>query len=222
MSSCFWCGKKLGVFDTVFYIEKQPTCSSCNAHFRSEIDNIFENCHSKSDIAETRKLIISNELNNIPNDKKEVLTNHIDKIANIYYKRIESSDQKYSKTENSKFDSFLQEQIDSHLLTTTSEFDGYKIIKYNGLVNGDYVVGTGFISDLFSDLSDLTGFKSQTFTNKMKDIKQIAIYEMIKNSISIGGNAIIGIQYNYITFSGKNMIGISVNGTSVTINKISE
>ena len=53
----------------------------------------------------------------------------------------------------------------------------------------------------------------------MKEIKQAAVNEMIEDSIKIGGNAIIGISYDHVTFSGKNMIGISVNGTSVVIQK---
>lgn len=40
---------------------------------------------------------------------------------------------------------------------------------------------------------------------------------MNEDSIRICGNAIIGISYNHITFSAKNMIGVSVNGTSVVI-----
>ena len=44
---------------------------------------------------------------------------------------------------------------------------------------------------------------------------------MIKNSTDLGGNAIIGISYGFMTFSG-NMIGVSVTGTSVRIDKCSD
>ena len=43
---------------------------------------------------------------------------------------------------------------------------------------------------------------------------------MIAESVKNGGNAVIGISYEYVVFSG-NMIGISVNGTSVKIEKMS-
>lgn len=41
---------------------------------------------------------------------------------------------------------------------------------------------------------------------------------MLKNSIIKGGNAIIGVTFNCITFS-NNMIAVSANGTSVVIRK---
>lgn len=41
---------------------------------------------------------------------------------------------------------------------------------------------------------------------------------MTYNSVSRGGNAIIGISFEYITFP-NNMIGVGVNGTSVVIKK---
>jgi len=58
--------------------------------------------------------------------------------------------------------------------------------------------------------------ESKAYSQNLKDAKQAALYDMIMDSISKGGNAIIGISYSYITFSG-NMIGISVNGTSVKV-----
>lgn len=42
---------------------------------------------------------------------------------------------------------------------------------------------------------------------------------MVKTSTDLGGNAIIGISYGFMTFI-KNMIGVSVSGTSVKIEKI--
>ena len=42
---------------------------------------------------------------------------------------------------------------------------------------------------------------------------------MIKASADLGGNAIVGISYGYMTFSG-NMIGVSVTGTSVKVEKL--
>lgn len=41
---------------------------------------------------------------------------------------------------------------------------------------------------------------------------------MISNAIKQGGNALIGISFDYITFS-SNMIGVVANGTVVEIVK---
>ena len=44
---------------------------------------------------------------------------------------------------------------------------------------------------------------------------------MILKSHELGGNAIIGVDFDYITF-GNNMIGVVANGTSVVIEEIAD
>jgi uncharacterized protein YbjQ (UPF0145 family) len=44
---------------------------------------------------------------------------------------------------------------------------------------------------------------------------------MVKNSTDLDGNAIIGISYELMAFS-INMMGVSVTGTSVKIDKLSD
>ena len=115
---------------------------------------------------------------------------------------------------------FHKPEIKNHKMTTGYSFQGYNITDYIGLVSGEIVVGTGFLSDLKAGISDLLGTQSMTYSNKLKEAKKVALYDMITDSIKNGGNAIIGISYSYITFSG-NMIGIAVNGTAVKIEKTS-
>lgn len=55
----------------------------------------------------------------------------------------------------------------------------------------------------------------------MKNAKEIATLKMIDSAVSNGGNAIIGVDFDYITFS-NNMIAVSANGTSVVIEKAKE
>ena len=69
-----------------------------------------------------------------------------------------------------------------------------------------------------SNISDLFGVESEAYSNKIKQAKKSALDSMIKESVSKGGNAIIGISYEMIALS-RDMIGVSVNGTSVVVNK---
>ena len=62
------------------------------------------------------------------------------------------------------------------------------------------------------------GVESKAYSDKLKDAKKTALHDMIVESVKNEGNAVIGISYEYVVFSG-NMIGISVNGTSVKIEK---
>lgn len=219
MSNCFLCGKKIGFFDPDFFVDKQPLCSECNKVIRTNIDDVIEECKSKEEIESKRIQIIKDFERKYSNDKLTLIINHINNICNLYYKDKPNENANLKCPNNV---SVFQKEVDSHMLTTGYDFHGYEIEEYKGLVSGECVIGTGIMADLFSDFSDLTGSKSKTFSDKMKEIKHDAMNEMIKDSVKIGGNAIIGISYDHITFSGKNMIGISVNGTSVKIKKIEE
>ncbi len=106
-----------------------------------------------------------------------------------------------------------------HMLTTGYNFDNYKIIKYMGIVSGESVIGTGFLSDISAGISDLLGVKSKKYSMKIQQAKNSAVHDMILESVKRGANAIIGISYGYITFA-RDMIGVSVTGTSVVVESL--
>lgn len=221
MANCFLCGNKIGMFDVGAYINNLPICSSCDTLIRQNVNDVFAMCYTDEELDQSQKLIVENFQTQFSDDKLEVLKKHIIYIKNIYSNNLKKNNNPDTGSDPvSNLNAIHQKKIDSHMLTTGYDFQGYKIEKYIGLVSGECVIGTGIIADLFSDFSDISGTKSKTFSNKMKEIKNSAIKEMVEDSIRIGGNAIIGITCDHITFSGKNMIGISVNGTSVKITSI--
>ncbi len=113
------------------------------------------------------------------------------------------------------------ERFKNHMLTTGFSFEGYSITEYLGIVTGEIVVGTGYFSDIGASISDFFGAESPEYSEKLRVAKQAVLNIMIKNSTDLGGNAIIGISYELMTFSG-NMMGVSVTGTSVKVNKYSD
>ena len=80
-------------------------------------------------------------------------------------------------------------------------------------------MGTGFLSELGAGISDLFGSQSEMFSMKLETARESALKNLVKKSVQSGGNAIIGIDFDYITFS-NNMIGVVANGTSVEIEPI--
>lgn len=106
-----------------------------------------------------------------------------------------------------------------HMLTSGYNFESYRITSYNGIVSGEVVLGTGFLSEFSASINDFFGSTSEEFSVKMKLTKDIATSKMIDASIVKGGNAIIGVDFDYTTF-GNNMIAVSANGTSVVIEKL--
>ena len=82
-------------------------------------------------------------------------------------------------------------------------------------------MGTGYLSDVGASISDFFGTEASEYSEKLRAAKQAVLKIMVKNSTDLGGNAIIGISYELMTFSG-NMMGVSVTGTSVRVNKYSD
>jgi len=128
--------------------------------------------------------------------------------------------EKTVKNEASKAENFKKVvdmgQVGSHLMTTGFSFDGYKITRYNGIVSGEVVLGTGFLSEISAGISDFFGTASEKFAQKLKLAKESASEKMVLESLSKGGNATIGVAFDYIIL-GKNMIGVVATGTCVVI-----
>lgn len=112
-------------------------------------------------------------------------------------------------------------QINNYLLTTGFNFEGYMITEYKGIVTGEVVLGTGFLSAFTSDFADMFGVESQRYANKLQEARDGAKMRAIIKSIQLGGNALIGVDMDYINFA-SDKIGVIFNGTSVVIEKVSQ
>ena len=109
--------------------------------------------------------------------------------------------------------------IDHFLMTSGFSFEGYKITAYHGVVCGESVLGTGFLSSWNASISDTFGVESSAFIDKLKEARNHAKRRAVENAIRVGGNALIGIDIDYTVFS-SNIIGVIFNATSVTVEKI--
>lgn len=112
-----------------------------------------------------------------------------------------------------------QSKIFNLMLTNGFNFEGYKIKEYIKVISGENVLGTGFLSELSANFADIAGKESERFTSKLEQVKDNAIYRLCEQAADLNANAIIGVNFNYINFSG-NVIGIVVSGTAVRIEKI--
>ena len=192
---CICCGQKIPALSIVkkIIINKDDfvVCGKCFDSINNDIAKLKENLSDEA-IAELRE---SNRYN-------KFITDHIVKTV-----------QETTQEEKVKIIK------DECKLTNGFSFEGYKIDKYCGIISGETVLGTGFLSELSSAVTDTFGVRSGMFGDKMKLAKKYALDDMIKECTKTGGNAIIGINFQVVTFS-NNSIGVSVNGTSVKISKI--
>lgn len=114
----------------------------------------------------------------------------------------------------------LNREIKHHMVTSGYNFEGYQIKEYMGLISGQVVIGTGVLEEVKAGLSDAFGLESHAFAEKLDKAKDLALRKLITKSLDLDANAIIGIDFDYITFN-HNMLGVSANGTSVHIEKVS-
>lgn len=104
------------------------------------------------------------------------------------------------------------------LLTSGYNFEGYKIISYLGHKSSQVVLGTGFFSSFNASVSDFFGSRSNSYEEKLDSAEDAGKERLIQQAKELGGNAIIGIDVDYTTFS-NDIIGVIVSGTIVKVEK---
>lgn len=105
------------------------------------------------------------------------------------------------------------------LVSTTNFIEGRKAQKYLGVVGGEAILGANIIRDWKAGITDKIGRRSGTYERQLRSAKRIAIEEMIEMTQEVGGNAVIGANFNYQSVSAKNtsMLMVAVNGTAVIL-----
>lgn len=102
------------------------------------------------------------------------------------------------------------------LLTTSNNFENYTIERYCGIVSGECVLGTGFLSSLDATIADFLGISSTSYNEKLDSAKQAALSIIEKKALTLGANAIVSVDIDYTTFT-SDLIGVVVNGTAVKV-----
>jgi uncharacterized protein YbjQ (UPF0145 family) len=105
------------------------------------------------------------------------------------------------------------------IITTTNSIEGKYIRTYHGLVSAQVISGANILRDFFASIRDLTGGRSASYEEVLKNGRNEAMLEMTKQaSIYRGANAILGVNLNYSAIgANESMLLIYVYGTAVTI-----
>lgn len=204
---CSICNQKISWMDSYSTLRgtdgiDYTICMKCREHLSSEINSTevqqyFADKIYRRDIVPALVEAIKIELDNAQNERMKEKNKQRDTLE---------------RTE------VLEKQ---KLLTTGFSFEGYQIVSYHGLVSGSAVIGTGALSELSSGVADIFGAKSNVFSTKMTEAKNEAERILTQQALHVGGNAVIGIDFDYVLFN-NNMIGVSANGTAVTVKRVVE
>lgn len=213
--NCCICGKKIGMLSSAnkFFddTDELVICDACLYKW-NQLQDIMKVRYDKRSVMDYFRSCLNGTSVN-PRVQNKILS----ELSNAQQK-IKSETVKakvYDERRSESIAVFANEK----LITTGFHFQGYEIIKYCGLVSGEVVLGTGFLSEFSAGFSDFFGSASNQFAEKMVRAKGAAKKKLIDNVIDAGGNAVIGVDFDYITF-GNNMIGVSANGTAVVVKKV--
>ena len=104
------------------------------------------------------------------------------------------------------------------LVTTTPIIEGNRIVKYQGIVSGETIIGANVFRDLFASIRDIVGGRSGAYEEVLRMAKDTALQEMQAQAAKLGANAVIGVDLDYETVGGSgSMLMVTANGTAVTI-----
>ncbi len=122
-----------------------------------------------------------------------------------------------------------QEAVAKILISSGFNFEGYRIVKYSGYISGDDAVE---IPRTFTIFGLSGGDNGQKLTDALVKIRIQALKELKEAAYDLGCNAVIGVDFDYITLEpetadivGKTVyqpyiICVTANGNAVVIEKV--
>ena len=108
----------------------------------------------------------------------------------------------------------------NRIITTTGQLPAHLHIEsVEGIITTSIVSGTNIFRDFFAGFTDFFGGKSNSYMNKLDDIKQEAIENLKEKADNMGCNAIIGIAIDVEEISGgdKQMLMVTITGTAAIV-----
>lgn len=105
------------------------------------------------------------------------------------------------------------------VLLTTEMFLSLPIKKRLEIVSAETAFGMNLFRDFFAGVTDVFGGRSQATQKVLRDARRTVLYELKKEALQVGGNAVIGVDLKYSEFSGqgKSMLFVVATGTAVVI-----
>ncbi|CAM8620471.1 COG0393 Uncharacterized conserved protein [Paracoccaceae bacterium] len=111
----------------------------------------------------------------------------------------------------------MMAEVQSVLLTTETA-PNLKITKRIEIVTAEVAYGMNIFRDLFAGVRDIVGGRSEAVQKTMRDARRTALFELKKEAHSVGANAVVGVDLDYVELSGSsNMVMLVASGTAVII-----
>jgi len=114
---------------------------------------------------------------------------------------------------------FLEEKMNAGMITTSFDFEGYRISRYLGVVRGVTVRSRSMVGNFVGGLQTMLGGNITIYTELCEHARAEAFQLMATHGDQIGANAIIGMRYD----ANEVMDGVTevlAYGTAVVIERI--
>ena len=86
------------------------------------------------------------------------------------------------------------------------------------MVTGQSTTGTGVVSEFTSSFTDLFGAQSGRYNQKLKAGENMCLAQLRKQTLDLGGNAVIGTDIDYSEVGGqKGMLMVCMGGTAINV-----
>jgi uncharacterized protein YbjQ (UPF0145 family) len=106
------------------------------------------------------------------------------------------------------------------LITTTFDFQGYRITDYKGLVRGIIVRSPTIAQGILGGLKNIIGGRIGAYTEMCEQARHQAYDAMIQHAQELGANAIVGIRYDASEVVSKgSATEVLCYGTAVVVQK---
>jgi uncharacterized protein YbjQ (UPF0145 family) len=90
------------------------------------------------------------------------------------------------------------------------------------MITGQSTTGNGAVTEFVSSFTDFFGGQSGRYNNKLKAGEQICFNQLRKQTLDLGGNAVIATDVDYSEVGGeKGMLMVCMTGTAVKVKNTS-
>lgn len=100
---------------------------------------------------------------------------------------------------------------------TTETFAPFPIKKRLEIITAETAFGMNIFRDFFAGVTDIFGGRSQATQKVLRDARRTVLYELKREALQLGANAVVAVNLNYSEFSGggKSMLFVVATGTAV-------
>src|SRR4030095_5221519 len=106
--------------------------------------------------------------------------------------------------------------VDVHLVTTTFELPGHRVVRTLGIVRGIVVRSRSIVGTLGASLQSAVGGEITLFTELCEKTRNDAFQAMCEHAAELGANAVIGFRYESADIA-QGVTEVLAYGTAVVV-----